>query len=123
MRKRCLDRNHENYPLYGGRGITICARWESFESFLADMGERPDGTTLDRFPDRDGNYEPGNCRWATPVEQAHNREQTKLTVDIVNEIRGRYEHGEPQTSIARRLGIPAGNVQNVIARRSWKHVA
>lgn len=51
----------------------VCDRWQVFANFLADMGERPDGTTLDRYPDPAGNYEPGNCRWATPYAQRHNR--------------------------------------------------
>lgn len=72
MRKRCLDRNGKDWPRYGGRGIGICARWEIYENFLADMGERPAGRSLDR-KDNDGNYEPGNCRWATAREQRANR--------------------------------------------------
>jgi hypothetical protein len=78
MRQRCHDPNAENYPRYGGLGITVCDRWfNSFDAFLADMGERPDGRTLDRV-DRTGSYEPGNCRWATAVEQAANRRKPAL---------------------------------------------
>jgi hypothetical protein len=79
MWQRCTDPNSISYADYGGRGITVCERWRKFENFLADMGERPGGKrgsadhhSIDRI-DNDGNYEPGNCRWATPKEQRANQ--------------------------------------------------
>ena len=72
MRDRCNRPKNIGYPYYGGRGITYDPRWNSYEVFLADVGERPPGTTLDRI-DNDGNYEPGNVKWSTPREQALNR--------------------------------------------------
>ncbi len=72
MRTRCRNPNTKAYKNYGGRGITVCERWDSYENFLADMGEVPDGLTIDRI-NNDGNYEPGNCRWATRKEQNMNK--------------------------------------------------
>lgn len=73
MKYRCYQKTHPNYKNYGARGITICDEWRnSFENFLADMGEKPKGYQIDRV-DNNGNYEPSNCRWVTPKENSNNR--------------------------------------------------
>lgn len=73
MIARCTNPKIDQYRYYGARGISVCDRWRnSYEAFRADMGERPANHTIDRI-NSDGNYEPGNCRWATPLEQSRNR--------------------------------------------------
>jgi hypothetical protein len=76
MMGRCYNQKGKKYNSYGGRGIRVCERWHKFENFLADMGIRPRGKTLDRKK-VDGHYEPGNCRWATDHTQRHNKRNSK----------------------------------------------
>ena len=94
MKDRCLNHHNSDYKNYGGRGIQVCKRWLKFENFLENMGERPKSLTLDRI-NNDGNYEPGNCRWATQTEQnrnsRHNRwieyqGETKRLIDWSKEL-------------------------------------
>lgn len=69
---RCLNPHHDRYSYYGALGVSVCAQWRRFAGFLADMGLRPEGMSLDRIDPR-GHYEPTNCRWATSQQQRHNR--------------------------------------------------
>jgi hypothetical protein len=76
MKSRCSNEKHPQYEDYGARGISVCERWMDFPNFLADMGEPQPGLSIDRI-NNDGNYEPGNCRWATQSEQNANRRPYK----------------------------------------------
>lgn len=76
IRQRCLNPGHPRFKDYGGRGISVCARWSSFQNFLSDMGRRPPGLTIERI-NNDGNYEPTNCTWATYAQQAANKRKYK----------------------------------------------
>ena len=80
MLQRCYNHQHRSWANYGGRGITVCERWRnSFEAFYADMGNKPTlQHTIDRYPEKSGNYEPGNCRWATRKEQQRNTRTNHL---------------------------------------------
>jgi len=114
MNHRCPNGNSESYADYGGRGIKVCERWrESFEAFFADMGPRPSAHhSLDRYPNNDGNYEPGNCRWATAKQQAQNRrDNVRLTVD-----------GETLTVAewSRRSGVPDRTIRGRLTA-GWTH--
>lgn len=106
MLHRCNSSKSPAYKDYGGRGISVCARWSVFDNFLADMGVRPAGLTLDRI-DNNGNYEPSNCRWATWFQQAENRR---------NNVR--LENGETLVSVCRREGVSTGIV-NARLRTGW----
>ena len=112
MKRRCHSPKSDKFQWYGARGIEVCASWrESFTSFLADMGECPEGMTLDRI-NNDGNYEPSNCRWATRLSQANNM-RSNLAIVV---------HGETMTvsEASRRFGIRAFTIYRRLDR-GWSH--
>lgn len=99
MIQRCFNPNNKRFKGYGGRGITVCERWRKFHDFYADMGERPSGLSIDRI-NNDGDYEPGNCRWATPKQQQNNL-RTNAFIEFRGERLRKHEW-------ARRMGISIG---------------
>lgn len=104
IKSRCSNPSHPDYQYYGGRGIGVCERWvTSFDNFLDDMGPRPEPRylySIDRWPDKNGNYEPGNCRWATVKEQNTNRRQRRNKNEVRQE---RYEFQEKNAQRLRAL--------------------
>lgn len=113
MKKRCSNPAHKDFHSYGGRGIKVCERWMNFENFLADMGLPPPGMTLDRI-DNNGDYEPSNCRWATPAEQALNTNRA-VVINV---------HGVPKRAreIAAELGVTPHAIWGRI-KRGMSHEA
>ena len=107
---RCRNPQNDAWHNYGGRGIQVCARWNSFESFLADMGERPAGMSIDRI-NNDGNYEPGNCRWATTKQQRMNARTNHMVTF----------NGKTQsvTEWAKETGIPRNCIYLRLTALGW----
>lgn len=119
MRRRCIDPKSTPYPIYGGRGISVCERWqESFANFLADMGPCPHGCSLDRV-NPNGDYEPANCRWATKVQQAQNQRGVKLSFDIADEMRALKASGIRTVEIAKRFNVNKASVERVLNGKRW----
>ena len=116
MLERCENQKHKSFPRYGGRGIIVCSRWADFSNFLLDMGRRPSPShSIDRI-NNDGNYEPGNCRWATPKEQGRNRSNNKIDDAVAARIR--LAKGS-QKRIATEFGVSQSLVSLIKIGKAW----
>lgn len=119
-KKRCYSPQNKRFAEYGGRGIGMCNSWRtSFDSFLQDMGERPKGMTLERL-DVDKGYEPGNCIWATPAQQAQNTRANVATWESVRVMRKRRAEGVTYTQLVREFGMSYNNVRLICRGETWK---
>jgi hypothetical protein len=119
IRRRCNSPTYHNYPDYGGRGIKVCERWDSFENFLADMGPKPTPKhTIERV-NNDGNYEPSNCKWATQLEQNRNR-RGNWTAEEDQKLRDAIARGLNFTQIAALLGKSKGSTMGHAYRNGLK---
>lgn len=118
MRKRCNNKNSASYKYYGGRGITVCPEWDSFENFLRDMGPKPPGLTLERIDNEKG-YSLSNCRWATIAEQNRNSRNTKLNIEQARKIRT-----DPRVlrEIAEEYGISMVLASAIKRGKIWKEL-
>ena len=120
MIRRCYLPSEPSYKRYGARGIAVCDRWRNdFWAFANDMGARPEGHSIDRI-DNDGNYEPSNCRWATPVEQTRNRRCNVLDESDVSFIRTLLSFGMTPTSIGNEYGLGASRISHIKHNHSWR---
>lgn len=130
MRERCYLKSNISYTRYGAKGITVCDRWrESFEYFLEDMGERPEGHVLSRHNDK-GNYEPGNVTWKTLEENSSEKNSArgskvgaaKLTDEKVLEIRQLQKDGYGIRQLGRMYHVNHKCISSIVNRKTWTHI-
>jgi len=129
MRERCFLKSNISYKNYGAKGVTVCEQWNSFEGFLEDMGERPEGYVLSRFKDK-GNYEPDNVSWKLLEDNSSEKKHavgskvgiSKLTEEQVLKIRELKEKGYGIRELGRMHEVNHKTISAIIKKKTWKHV-
>lgn len=119
MIERCTNPANASWKHYGARGVTVCERWLDLLAFVADMGLRPDGQTIDRMDNAKG-YEPGNCRWAPKLEQQRNKGNVRLSPHLARFIRDGLDNGLSQREMAQLLEIDPSLVSRVATGHTWR---
>jgi len=128
MRRRCYYQKDPAYHRYGAIGVTVCDQWKnSFETFLEDMGERPEGHVLSRHEDK-GNYEPGNVVWklkennASETSLGSKNTFAKLNEEKVIKIRELYKKGVTYKELGIIFGVHPKTISNIVLRKNWTHI-
>lgn len=112
MKSRCLNPEHKVFSYYGGRGIAVCDKWLHFMGFYEDMGDKPEGLTLDRI-NNDKGYSKENCKWSTRKEQLLNRRTRKISNKDIEDIRIMLSHNLPQKEIAAMYNVAATGISKI----------
>lgn len=130
MRERCYSKSNASFKRYGAKGVSVCPAWKnSFEAFLRDMGERPEGHVLSRNNDK-GNYEPGNVVWKTLEENSAEKKHAKgvdvgsakFTEEQILEIRKLAKEGYGMRKLGRMYNTYHTNISSIVKRRTWTHI-
>lgn len=117
--QRCINPNQKDYPYYGGRGITVCRRWEYFENFLEDMGPRPSPKHALVRRHSGLRFQPSNCSWEPRGEAVRRRRSNKLTFKDAERIRARYKKGAKRADLAREYGVSIQHVCMICEGSAW----
>lgn len=118
MLERCRNPSNASFRFYGARGIHVCERWHNIVNFVDDMGVRPVGMTLDRV-NGEGDYEPGNCRWATEIDQQRTKRSVRCSIEIARRIRAGEFAGMQNKEIAAMFGFDPSTVSRIKSGEAW----
>ena len=128
MKTRCTNPKSYNYKNYGAKGVAVCERWQKFENFYEDMGEKPSSEYVISRKEDKGNYEPGNCEWKTKLQNLseaktgsrhHSTDLNETDIEIVFQLR---EQGLTQREIGNRMKLNQSNISRILNKKTWKHV-